>query len=349
MRDVVNDISRWIDNKDHVALATVIQTWGSAPRQVGAKMAVTGDSDFVGSVSGGCVESAVIDACLATLASYKPQLLSFGVSDEMAWDVGLACGGKIDVFVEHLSAEIFTEWQQLLIEDEPFIVATVVSGDAKKIGQKLFIRSDMGFSGDLSHDILRPVLGVIPDLRDEFSRRVEIQSSTSSSVVDMFFEVVRPAPKLILIGGVHIGMPLSRIAKDLGYKTIVVDPRRAFTNERRFPDVDRLIHAWPDDAFKDLLITSNTAVVSLSHDPKIDDPALKIALTSPAFYIGALGSRKTHEGRRQRLSRAGISKEQLSRIHGPIGLDIGAQTPEEIAVSIMAEIIATSAKSPSGD
>jgi len=349
MRDVVNDISRWIGNNVPVALATVIQTWGSAPRQIGAKMAVTANSDFVGSVSGGCVESAVIDACLVTLASYKPQLLSFGVSDEMAWDVGLACGGKIDVFVEYLSAETFSGWQQLLVKDEPFFVATVVSGDAEKLGQKLFIQNDMEFSGDLSQDILTPVLGVVPVLRHGFSRREEIHTSPASSVVDVFFEVLRPAPKLILIGGVHIAMPLSRIAKDLGYKTVVVDPRRAFSNEKRFPDVDRLIHAWPADAFRELEITSNTAVVSLSHDPKIDDPALKIALTSSAFYIGALGSRKTHDGRHQRLSRAGISNEQFSRIHGPIGLDIGAQTPEEIAVSIMAEIIATSAKSLSGD
>lgn len=348
MRDLINDISQWIDHGYQIALATVIQTWGSAPRQIGAKMAVTNSSDFVGSVSGGCVESTVIEACLATLDSQKPQLLSFGVSDQMAWDVGLACGGKIDVFVDYLPAKVFNEWQELLTEDEAFVVATVVSGDTYTVGRKLFIRSDAKFSGDINHGILTPILDVVRDLGSGSSGRVEIQVDPGSEALDVFFESVRPAPKLILIGGVHIAIPLAKIARDLGYKTVVVDPRKAFGSKHRFPKVDRLIHAWPDDALRELRITSNTAVVSLSHDPKIDDPAIKIALSSPAFYIGALGSRKTHEGRRQRLSMAGISEQDFSRIHGPIGLDIGAKTPEEIAVSIMAEIIATSTNSVSG-
>lgn len=335
-----------MQNKSLVALATVVDTWGSAPRKIGSKMAINDDAEFVGSVSGGCVESAVIEAALETIQSHRSQLLSFGVSDETAWDVGLACGGSIDVFIQPLEPAIFDTWQQLLQKDDLFGITTIISQQEKLQGQIFFVDNNGAFVGSTNESLAGIILGGVKNvLATGHSQRISVGSpSTAVKMIDLFVEISRPAPTLIIIGGVHIAVALSTTAKSLGYRTIVVDPRRAFSSERRFPNVDLLLHDWPDDAFLQLKITSNTAVVSLTHDPKIDDPALKKALTSPAFYIGALGSKKTHKGRRDRLAMMGISDEQFSRIHGPIGLDIGAQTPEEIAISIMAEIIAAANK-----
>jgi len=342
MRDVLNEVEDWGVESTPIAVATVVETWGSAPRGVGAKMVITADGRIAGSVSGGCVEGAVAEVASDVLLSRDPQLLHFGVADETAWDVGLACGGTIDVFVEPLQLESFNFMRDLLDEDEPFAIATVIAGPRKIIGQKLIVQRGGRYFGEIgmSLDGLVAASARAALATGKSDRRSMVTKETGEMPVDLFLEIVAPAPTLVVIGGVHIAIALTSIAKTLGFKTIVIDPRRSFGSRERFRNVDTLIQSWPNEAFDQIKITASTAVTSLTHDPKIDDPALAIVLRSPAFYIGALGSRKTHAARRQRLLDAGIPDEIVDRIHGPIGLDIGASSPEEIAISIMAEIIA---------
>jgi xanthine dehydrogenase accessory factor len=340
MRDVLIDIDRWRESRKAVALATVIQTWGSAPRGVGAKMALTADGEIAGSVSGGCVEGAVYQAGAEVLQSGLPQLLHFGVADETAWDVGLACGGTIDVFVERLDPETYNFVHTLLESEGSFAKATVIGGPAALMGKGLIVQPAGQLRGEIGPSVDEAIAAAATsDLARGVSKRHLLQGlETTDEPLEIFVEVSLPSPSLIMIGGVHISIALTTIAKSLGYRTIVIDPRRAFGSEERFGHVDRLIQAWPDEAFAQVKLTSSTAIASLTHDPKIDDPALKIALESPAFYVGALGSRKTHSRRRGRLIAAGVPEADVDRIRGPIGLDIGAQTPEEIGLAIMAEI-----------
>jgi xanthine dehydrogenase accessory factor len=305
-------------------------------------MVVSAGGRIAGSVSGGCVESAVAETAADVLLTRNPQLLHFGVADETAWDVGLACGGTIDVFVEPLQPDYFSFMRDLLAEDEPFAIATIIAGPSKILGQKLIVQRGGRVFGKIgiSLDGLVAASARAALSTGKPDRQSLITQETGEEPVELFLEIVRPAPKLVVIGGVHIAVALTSIAKTIGFHTIVIDPRRAFGSRERFPGVETLIQAWPDAAFDQIKITNSTAVTSLTHDPKIDDPALAIALRSPAFYVGALGSRKTHAARRQRLLDAGLPEETIDRIHAPIGLDIGARTPEEIAISIMAEIIA---------
>jgi xanthine dehydrogenase accessory factor len=342
MRDVIDDIDRWQSEDESVAIATVVETWGSAPRGVGAKMALTAEGQISGSVSGGCVEGAVFEAGTEVLESGQPQLLHFGVADDTAWDVGLACGGTINVFVERLDPAIYRLQHRLLDEEESFATVTVIGGPDAMIGKKLVLQNDGQFFGGIDPEVdgFATAAGRASLLNGQ-SGSVEIEApEANSKPLELFTEIQSPSPTLVMIGGVHIAVALTSIAKALGYRTVVVDPRRAFGSKDRFPHVDELIQAWPDKAFEQIKLTSSTAVASLTHDPKIDDPALTISLACPAFYIGALGSKKTHTKRRKRLLEAGMSEERFNRIMSPIGLDIGAKTPEEIATSIMAEIVA---------
>jgi len=335
MRDILTDLTRWRGEGKSIALATVIQTWGSSPRGVGSKMAMTLDGNVTGSVSGGCVENAVVEAGIQSLKTNRPQLLHFGIADETAWEVGLACGGSIDVFVKPLDNDFFEELRSALENNEPLLVATVIRGPDPLLGRELLIRDQSRFTGwpgnEWNGQIDRLASEIFPQ---GISRRVVLNDDT-----ELFFETILPPPTLVMVGGVHIAIALSSLAKTLGYRTIVIDPRKAWGDPKRFSDVDRLIQAWPEDAFGQIEITRSTAIATLTHDPKLDDPALKYALSSPAFYVGALGSTTTQSKRRERLSREGLSESQLDRLHGPIGLDINAQTPEEIALAIMAEVV----------
>jgi xanthine dehydrogenase accessory factor len=346
MRDVIQRVEDWLAEDAPVAVATVIETWGSAPRGVGAKMAITADGRIAGSVSGGCVEGAVAEVGSEVLLTREPQLLHFGVADETAWDVGLACGGTIDVFVEPLQPTNFNFLRDLLNEDEPFAVVTVIAGPEEIVGRRIIVQRSGRLFGDigLAIDGLAAAAARAALAKATSSRQSLLVPDSYAEPIDLFIEVVRPAPTLIVIGGVHIAIALTLMAKTLRYRTIVIDPRRAFGSDERFPHVDSLIQAWPNEAFAQLRITDSTAIASLTHDPKIDDPALGHALRSSAFYIGALGSPKTHAARRERLLTTGLDEGNIDRIHGPIGLSIGARTPEEIAVSIIAEIVATQPK-----
>jgi len=337
MRDILPDLDNWhADNNESIALATVIQTWGSSPRRAGAKMAITPDGRITGSVSGGCVEGAVFETGVEVLKSSTPQLLHFGVADETAWEVGLACGGSIDIFVKPLDTNFFQALRSILIDESPAVIVTVVRGPNEIFGREMVLREDGDVTGTISNELDEPVLELAREtLSNGTSQRVMLSDS-----IEVFLEVILPPPTLIAVGGVHITIALVSLAKTLGYRTVVIDPRSAFGSVERFPHVDQLIQLWPDEAFQQVKPTRSTAIAMLTHDPKLDDPALKIALPSPAFYVGALGSKTTQAKRRQRLLDEGLSVAQLNRLHGPIGLEIGAGTPEEIAMSIMAEIVA---------
>lgn len=335
MNEVMQDVDQWLSNSEAVALATVIQTWGSAPRGVGAQMALTADGKIAGSVSGGCVEGAVVETGFDVLKSGRAQLLHFGVADETAWSVGLACGGTIDVFVRPLDATQYDFLRSAVLNEQATAVVTVVQGAEDLLGRELILRGDGEVRGTLSETLDQHALVIARALMAEGqSQRV------THEAVELFVNVRLPAPELIIVGGAHIAIALTAFARTLGYRTTVIDPRKVFGSESRFAHADRLFQSWPDDAFKQVRLTRSSAVTMLTHDPKIDDPALLITLRSEAFYVGALGSRKTHAKRRERLMKQGLSAEELDRVHAPIGLEIGAQTPEEIALAIMAQIVA---------
>jgi xanthine dehydrogenase accessory factor len=337
MRDILEAVSSWLRTERKVALATVVATWGSAPRAAGSRMAVSEDGGLAGSVSGGCVETAVVQAAREVLQGAPPRLLHFGVADETAWVVGLACGGTIEVFVEPLDPALFAAVRDVLARDEPVAATTVISGPGPGPGPgtRLLSRQDGAIFGTLEGPLGQFALD---------SGRAALENGrparSRAGEWDLYVDVLRPLPTLVIVGGVHIAVALVTLARAMGFRTVVVDPRPTFSNRERFPHADRLENAWPDEALAGLPLTASTAVAVLTHDPKLDDPALRTALPSAAFYVGALGSQKTQGRRRQRLLEAGLTESQLDRLHAPIGLDLGGRSPEEIALAVMAEVVA---------
>ncbi len=326
IRDIAADVDRWRGEGEDVALATVVRTWGSGPRGAGAKMAMTRDARIAGSVSGGCVESAVVEQGREVLETGKPKLLRFGVTDETAWNVGLSCGGTIEVFVETLTDAVYGALRSAFEEERAVAKATVIKGEP--LGQTLVV-------DDATSD---------ESAMAEAARRA-LDAGRSEQVslddVEVFVDVELPSPVLVMVGGVHVAVALTSMADALGYRTIIIDPRGVFGSEERFPHAGEIIREWPDKALKKLAINRSTAIATLTHDPKLDDPALEVALPSQAFYVGALGSKRTQEKRRRRLVERGLTEDELARLHAPIGLPIGSRSPEEIALSVMAQIVAT--------
>ena len=342
MNELLTEIEPWLEKGEPTALATVVQTWGAAPRGVGAKMAFTADGRFTGSVSGGCVEVALMDAGREVLRSGRPRLLRFGVTDERAWSVGLSCGGTIDVFVEPLDARARAVLEALRDGAPPMASVTVIAGADESIGRKMVVGPGNACTGSLGDKLDAAARDAARNAqRAGQPRRVALGGGTISAPTEAFIDVIVASPTLVIVGGVHIAIALATIAKVVGYRTVLIDPRHAFGSSARFPHVDRLIQAWPEEALHELDLEETTAIVMLTHDPKIDEPALAIALRSPAYYVGALGSRQTHAKRRQRLLAAGLSETEVERVHAPVGLDIGARNPEEIALSVMAEVVAS--------
>jgi len=333
MRDLLPEIEAWGAEAQPLSLATVVKTWGSAPRAAGSKMVMSADGRIAGSVSGGCVEAAVIEAAQEVVKAGKPRLLSFGVADDKAWEVGLACGGSIEVFVEAPGAAGLAELASLSSGEKPAAVATVLSGP--HLGRRLFLHGDGQIRGSLQGPFSAQVSAAARNALGEGK-----SARASIAETDVFIEVMRPAPKLVIVGGVHIAIPLTWMARSLGYRTIVVDPRPAFGSVDRFPQAHEIISAWPDEALHGIGLSAESAVAVLTHDPKLDDPALRAALPSPAFYVGALGSKQTQAKRRERLLAEGLTEAQVGRLRAPIGLDLGGRTPEEIAVSVLAQIVA---------
>jgi xanthine dehydrogenase accessory factor len=338
MLDVIDKLDQWRQGHEEVAITTVVETWGSAPRPVGSKMVATQSGRIAGSVSAGCVEGAVIEASAEVISSGKPRLLEFGVADETAWSVGLACGGKIKVFIEPGFAfdSIYGQLKENISKGIPFLTITYLDGPENNINKKLLVEPGGMQIGDLD----LPARGEM--LLDQALKYFENDKSgiiREPGGTSLFIDVQPIPPRLIIIGAVHLAIPLVSIANTIGFDTILVDPRDAFSSRERFPDVDQLIQKWPDEAMNEIVLDKSTYIVVLTHDPKLDDPALISALKSDARYIGALGSQRTNQKRLERLKEAGLSENQLSRLHAPIGLDLGGRSPNEIAISILAEIV----------
>jgi len=313
----------WLAQGRGVALATVVRTWGSSPRAVGSHLIIAEDGAFMGSVSGGCIEGAVVVEAESVLATGSPKLLQYGVSNERAWEVGLTCGGSIQVFLEPYR------------QDRGWLELSQARGARQPIARVVHL--ERGDSCRVHQGSMTGSLTLLPETGAEVGNLLSANKSTllETSEGMLFVQVYTPPLRLVIVGAVHIAQALAPMAHLAGFAVTVIDPRAAFASAARFPNVT-LIDGWPDAA--SVAPDAGTAVVALSHDPKIDDPALVVALESPAFYVGALGSRKTHAKRLVRLSER-FPKEILDRIHGPVGLDLGGRAAAQVAVSILAHMI----------
>jgi xanthine dehydrogenase accessory factor len=354
MRDVLTDLLAWWRAGETVGVGTVVGTWRSAPRQPGAAMLVGPDDSAVGSVSGGCVESAVYQLAQEVMSDGNPVLQRYGVSDNDAFAVGLTCGGILDVFVEKVSQQTFPELAEVAADIDagrPVAVATVVEHpDPERVGRRMIIRpaEDSPISGSLGGP--RADAAVADDVRGLLaSGKTELltygpDGQRRGEGMRVFAASYAPRPRMLVFGAIDFAAAVARVGSFLGYRVTVCDARPVFATRTRFPDADEVIVDWPHrylaaevDAGR---LDARTVICVLTHDPKFDVPVLQLALRLPQIgYIGAMGSRKTHEERLQRLREAGLTDIELERLSSPIGLDLGARTPEETAVSIAAEII----------
>ena len=315
----------WHKGGKKVALATVIDTWNSAPRPVGSQLVVSAEKNFMGSVSGGCVEGAVIESALSSIENESCQLLEFGVSNETAFSVGLPCGGSIKIMIEPIGVgnglpiTFLEELKSAVHSGQLCSIVTDINSY-----RRVFLKNGKQVLGEFTRNM--PVKGseiwrqALPVLESNF-----------------FFNIYRGTLKLVIIGAVHIAQFLAEIAKISGYQIIIIDPREAFCSAEKFPG-SILVNDWPEDALQKVTIDSSTAIAILAHDPKLDDSTLSYVLNSKSFYIGCLGSKKNHAKRVDRLKLKGFTEAQISRIHAPIGLNIGARSPAEIALAIMSEV-----------
>jgi xanthine dehydrogenase accessory factor len=352
MRDVLDSLlAAWRSNQT-VGLVTVVRTFKSAPRDPGASMLVSSDGAATGSVSGGCVEGAVYELATEAIAGAPPVLERYGVSDDEAFAVGLTCGGILDVFVERVSRETFPELETVaedVVAGRPVAVATVIEHtDPARVGTRIVVRPDSaeGTLGSAKAD-----QRVTDDVRGLLAGGITAtlgfgpEGERLGEGMRVFVNSLAPAPRLIVFGAIDFASALARLGGFLGYRVTVCDARPIFATPARFPDVDELVVQWPDKYLAEQidagLIDERTVLCVLTHDPKFDVPVLSLALRGPQVaYIGAMGSRRTHSDRVRRLLKAGLTREETDRIHSPIGLDLGARTPEETAVSIAAQIIA---------
>ncbi len=324
MTDAITDLPKlaleWHRAGRGVAIATVVQTWGSAPRPVGSQLVIDMDGAMEGSVSGGCVEGAVVVDAMEAVVDGAAKLLEFGVSDDEAFAVGLACGGEIKVLVEPVGTVIPVELLERLVE-------------AREEGTPVAYVTDI----ETGKPHLKPATA--------YPERMRLDRSGIEEDGRTFVAIHNPPLRMVIVGAVHIAQHLVSMARACGYKPILIDPRPAFASESRFPD-QLILDDWPDAAMRALKIDARTAVVTLTHDPKLDDPAIVTALESDAFYLGCLGSKRTHAKRVERLREVDFTDAEIARIHAPVGLDIGGREPGEIAVSIMAQITETLRKQP---
>ena len=346
MRDIAEAIGTWHATGKRFAMATVVRTWNSAPRQPGAAMAVAEDGEVVGSVSGGCVEGAVYEVAREVIASGRPAVERYGVSDEDAFTVGLTCGGTIEVLVRPMGAAHFPELPEVLRRislGTPVAVATVLEPTLS--GGRLVVlphedgilgslgdgRLDEGVAARAHGMVAHGTTGVIRVGRGGEQRGIEVA---------VLVESFAPPPRMLVFGAIDFAGAMARMGKFLGYHVTVCDARPVFATRKRFPDADKVVVQWPHRYLDENPVDENTVICVLTHDPKFDVPLLERALTTPARYVGAMGSRRTHEDRLARLRAVGVTEEALSRLASPIGLDLGGHTPEETAVAITAEIIA---------
>ncbi len=350
MRDILDPITAWWTAGETLGLATVVRTFSSAPREPGAALAVSGGGEVVGSVSGGCVEGAVYELAGEVAASGQPVLQTYGISDNDAFAVGLTCGGIIDIFVEPVDREHFPELgivAAAVRADQPVAVATVIDGPGK-IGAKRVIwpadepgrdapgtlgagdRLDQAVDDDARGMLAQGVTAVRRYGPDGERRRDEL---------GVFVQSFAPPPRMLVFGAIDFAAAVARAGKFLGYRVTVCDARPVFATTARFPEADEVVTDWPHRYLSRITVDERTVICVLTHDPKFDVPLLEVALRTPAAYIGAMGSRRTHEDRLARLREAGLTDGELARLRSPIGLDLGARTPEETAVAIAAELI----------
>jgi xanthine dehydrogenase accessory factor len=336
---VLEAIETWWRDGERVATATVVETKKSAPQPVGTKMAVNASGEIAGAVSGGCVEGAVVEVAERIIDGAPPQLLHYGIADEEAWDVGLPCGGEISVWVEaYVPGGLRSRFAELARAGARVAVVTVVQGaSGSQRGAKLLLTAGGEPEGTLGDPELA---GAALTLAGE---ALWSMAGGLHAVGDrtLFVDVAAPAHRLVIVGAVDFAVQLTMVARLAGWRALVVDPRARFATAQRFPAAERVLVAWPQDAFRELApLDPATAVAVLTHDPKLDDAALTAALASDAGYIGAMGSRRAQARRQERLLAAGVAPEQLARIAAPIGLDLGALTASETALSIIGEIVA---------
>ncbi|HEY7224716.1 MAG TPA: XdhC family protein [Micromonosporaceae bacterium] len=350
MRDVRGELAqRWREGRP-VGMATVVGTWRSAPRQPGATMLVDGDGTAVGSVSGGCVEGAVYELCRQAIETGEPRLQRYGISDDDAFEVGLTCGGIIDLWVEKVSPQTFPELGAVLDSidrGEPVATVTCIDGPPDRLGNRLIVWPDRRAGGlglarldDAVVDDMRGMLaggrtGIVHYGHDGERRGDELA---------LFVSSFAPPPRMLVFGAIDFAAAVARAGAFLGYQVTVCDARPVFATSKRFPDAHEVIVDWPHRYLaaevKAGRLDPRTVVCVLTHDPKFDVPVLEVALRQDFAYVGAMGSRRTHDDRHKRLIEAGMTDRELARLSSPIGLDLGARTPEETAVSIAAEIIA---------
>ncbi|HKC28971.1 MAG TPA: XdhC family protein [Jatrophihabitans sp.] len=348
MRDVIADLAAWWRAGETVGLATVVGTWKSAPRQPGAAMLVGPDGSAAGSVSGGCVEGAVYELAEQVRQASEPVLQRYGVTDDDAFTVGLTCGGIVDVFVEPVSRQSFPELGAVIDDIDagrPVAVATLISGvGPDRLGRRLIVRPE-SLAGTLGSERLDDAV------RDD-ARGLLQQGSTGvvhygpdgerrGDDIAVFVASYAPKPRMIVFGAIDFAAAVARVGAFLGYRVTVCDARATFATEKRFPEADEVVVAWPHRYLAQTQTDDRTVVCVLTHDPKFDVPLLEVALKLPLAYLGAMGSRRTNDDREHRLKELGFDDADLARLHAPIGLDVGGRTPEETAVSIAAEIIAT--------
>jgi xanthine dehydrogenase accessory factor len=333
VKEVLADIERWRARGERFAVATVVATRRSAPRPTGSKLAISESGEMAGSVSGGCVETDVYDHACEVLGGARPQLLSYGITDDLAFSVGLPCGGEIDVFVERTRDELVERLLRVIETEERAVLFTVVEGEP--LGAELLVTEAGEQVGEGPEELAERVGELLRG-----GRNVLLELDDGRKV---FAEVYGPPPRLLVIGAVDTAEALCAAAKQLGWRTIVADARAKFATKDRIPSADELLVAWPQDAIAQVKPDYQTAVVVLTHDDKFDVPAIQGALATEAFYIGALGSRRNQERRRERLLDVGVEDEELERVSGPSGLDIGADSPAETALSILGEILAVRA------
>ena len=352
MRDILDMISKWWAADESFGLATVVSTFSSAPREPGAAMAVSGGGEVVGSVSGGCVEGAVYELTSEVTASGQPVLQRYGISDDTAFSVGLTCGGIIDIFVQPVSKQAYPELGEIAEAVEagiPVAAATVVSGPGLVGARRIIWGGDDSGHGRESHGTLGSG-GRLDEAVDDDARGMLAQGLTGvrrygpdgerrRDELSVFVQSFTPPPQMLVFGAIDFAAAVARAGKFLGYRVTVCDARPVFATASRFPDADEVVTDWPHRYLSGISTDARTVICVLTHDPKFDVPLLEVALRRPAVYIGAMGSRRTHEDRLARLREAGLTEDELARLRSPIGLDLGARTPEETAVAIAAELI----------
>ncbi|MFF9277469.1 XdhC family protein [Streptomyces griseosporeus] len=350
MLDIAEELNRWVEQGRDFAVATVVAVGGSAPRQPGAALAVDADGTAIGSVSGGCVEGAVYELCRQALEDGETVLERFGYSDEDAFAVGLTCGGVIDILVTPVRAAdpvrpVLATALAAAARGEAAAVARIVSGPAELRGRTLLVGTDGSFEGGFgAHPELDRTVaaeaGAFLDAGRTGTLEIGEQGSRCGAPLTLLIESSVPSPRMIVFGAIDFASALVRIGKFLGYRVTVCDAREVFATRTRFPEADEIVVEWPHRYLERTAVDARTVLCVLTHDAKFDVPLLKLALRLPVAYVGAMGSRRTHLDRNRRLREVGVTDLELARLRSPIGLDLGARTPEETALSIAAEIVA---------